>query len=311
MGNIATIRNYLIFAILILVPISVATVVLLQRGDRAVEGDIVVQIEHGLGLDAYLTTIGFNDILRNPGLLQAVPRLRISHLPKKVSKTWRENSALRKSVYFRVSLSAALQANEIILGQRERLLRLSRHAAEKMSNEDQAWLDAIMRRYRIGTLRIPIDPKQLARLARRVDALPPSLVVVQGAIESAWLQSRFAREGQAIFGQWTTDKSGLKALESDARLATFSNPHEALVAYMLNINSHPAYGGLRQARAKMRDRGQVLDGYALAGFISDYAATGQEYVALIRRMIRRDDLSRFDHAKLSAGPQIYFQMADP
>ncbi|MBT3334354.1 MAG: hypothetical protein HOK21_00840 [Rhodospirillaceae bacterium] len=307
-------RNYLVFAFLMLVPISVAVVILFRPGDWLPRVEVIVPIADGLAINAYLQKIGFNDIANNPGTLQAVPRLRISRLPRKISEAWRENSALRKSVFFRVSLSAALQANEQILRQRHRLLGLSGLAPGNLSSGDRAWLTTMLDRYRVTTSANPdnpINPDRLAELSRRMDALPPSLTIVQGAIESAWLQSRFAREGQAIFGQWTTGKGGLKALESDARLATFNNPHDALIAYMLNINTHPAYEGLRRARAEMRRKGQILEGYVLAGFMSDYAATGQDYVDLIRQMIRRNHLSKFDSAKLSQGPRILFQMADP
>ncbi len=79
---------------------------------------------------------------------------------------------------------------------------------------------------------------------------------------------------------------------------------------MLNLNSHPAYKGLRKARAEMRHTGQPLDGYALAGHLGKYAETGEEYVKLIRRMIRRDNLTRGDTAKLAPGPRILFRHVD-
>ena len=67
---------------------------------------------------------------------------------------------------------------------------------------------------------------------------------------------------------------------------------------------------LRNARADMRRKGEPLDGYALAGHMSSYAETGEEYVKLIRSMIRRDNLTRADTAKLAQGPLILFRRVD-
>jgi Bax protein len=99
-------------------------------------------------------------------------------------------------------------------------------------------------------------------------------------------------------------------LRSEARLAAFANPRESLIAYMLNINTHPAYAGLRKARAEMRRQGQPLDGYALAGHLGRYAEIGHEYVKLVRRMIKRDQLNLADTAKLAPGPKILFRGVD-
>ncbi len=220
---------------------------------------------------------------------------------------WRENVALRKSIFLRLALSGVLQVNESILAGRKRLLGLT---LNKLSEGDRQWVSAMLARYKVAKLEDPPTEENLRELARRLDALPPSMVIVQAAIESAWLQSRFARKGQALFGQWTTGKQGIKALNSNARLAAFANPRKSLIAYMLNINTHPAYEGLRNARAKMRRRNQSLDGYLLAGHLGRYAEIGEQYVKLIRRMIRRDRLHLADTAKLAPGPRILFRRVD-
>ena len=285
----------------------VVTIVLGWSQAAGSDAEIVVEVENVLGVAAYLKKIGFYDIDNHPERLQAVPRTRILRIPKTLSKVWRENVSLRKSVYFRLALSAVLQVNEDILVQRERLLSLS---LNNLSASDRAWMSAMMTRYGVAKADDPPAAKRLAELKLRVDALAPSLVMVQGAIESGWFQSRFARVGQAVFGQWTTSKSGIKALDSKVRLAAFANPRESLIAYMLNLNSHSAYRELRKARAELRRNGRPTDGYTLAGFLGKYAETGKEYVKLIRRVIRHDDLTRADTAKLASGPRILFRRVD-
>jgi Bax protein len=287
---------------------SVLVIILALPRMAAAEEEIIVEVESGLEVAAYLKKVGFYDIDNHPERLQAVPRTRIYRLPKTVRDVWSENVPLRKSVFFRLGLSAVLQVNEEIIVERERLLNLS---LENLTVHDRTWVSTIMTRYGVAKADDPPTPERLAELLLRVDALPSSLVISQGAIESGWFQSRFARQGQAVFGQWTSSDSGIKAMESSVRLAAFENPRQSLIAYMLNLNSHPAYKDLRKARAEMRQAGKPLDGHALAGHLSSYAETGDVYVKLIRQIIRRNDLTRGDTAKLAPGQRILFVRVDP
>ena len=245
------------------------------------EDEIIVEVDSARGVATYLQIIGFYDIDNHPERLRAVPRTRILRVPMSTTKVWRENVSLRKSVFFRLGLSAVLQVNEEILNRRERLLSLS---MSNLSAADRAWLSKMMERYGVGKMGAPITPKRLAELTLRLDALPPSLVMVQGAIESGWLQSRFARKGQAVFGQWTNSESGIKALDSEVRLAAFSNPRESLTAYMLNLNTHSAYTKLRKARAELRRDGKPIDGYTLAEIVASFER--------IRRQFERQAVGR-------------------
>lgn len=266
--------------------------------------EIVVEVESALDVAAYLEKIGFHDINNHPERLESVPCTRVERFPEAVPDLWVERVPLRKSVYYRLGLSGILQVNAEILAQRERLLGLS---LDNLTDDARVWVSALMARYGIAETGEPLTEDRLAELVRRVDVLPPSLIIVQGAIESGWLQSRFAREGQALFGQWTTSESGLKALESDVRLASFDTPRDSLIAYLLNINTNRAYQPLRKARAEMRREGRRLDSLVLAGYLTSYAETGGEYVSLIRSMIRRDDLTRADTARLEEGPCVLFR----
>lgn len=281
---------------------------LAAAGPAAAADRITVDVDNAVGVAAYLKKIGYVDLLEHPERLQAVPRTRISRIPEKLTDVWRENVPLRKSVFFRLGLSAALQANEELLAQRTRLQGVKPDA---LSAADAAWLSEMMVRYRVAKAGDPPTTKRLEALLHRIDILPPSLVMAQGAIESAWVQSRFARKGQALFGQWTTSADGIKAMGSDVRLAKFESPRDSLVAYMLNVNTHAAYAGLWDARAKMRKAGKTIDGNVLAGFMNKYAETGETYVKLIRGIIRRSKLTLADTAKLAPGPLIYFRRTTP
>jgi len=256
-------------------------------------------------LGQYYDSIGFN-VSTNPGIFSAVPRLRFTHVPK----NWEEEPSipLKQSVFFRTMATMALEVNEEILQQRRKLLSIDMQ--QPLSVDDQEWLQQMMVLYKVSRQVPPYAPEQLAELYLRVDIIPPSLTLVQAAIESAWGRSRFAQEGNALFGQWTTPGQGIKAERSDAWLATFANPHDSVAAYCLNLNTHPSYSVFRVTRAEMRKEGRSLNGIELAMHLEKYSAKGVEYTSLVQNMITRHGLEIADTARLADGPEILIKPID-
>jgi uncharacterized FlgJ-related protein len=264
-----------------------------------------VEVSSMKELGQYYDSIGFN-IRANPDVFDAVPRLRFTHVPK----NWEEETSipLKQSVFFRTMATMALEVNEEIQRQRKKLHSLD--LDQTLSAEDQAWLRKMMARYKVTRKNPPYAPEHLAELHIRVDIIPPSLTLVQAAIESAWGSSRFAQEGNALFGQWTTPGQGIKAQESDAWLAAFANPHDSVAAYCLNLNTHPSYSVFRVARSKMRKKGRPLIGAELAMHLEKYSAKGIEYTSLVKSMIKRHGLKMADFARLADGPEILIRPID-
>jgi len=177
-----------------------------------------------------------------------------------------------------------------ILDARRRGAALSKAKRKKVAN--------LARRYRVDG--DPLDSDEAAaELLDKVDLVPVSLALAQAANESAWGRSRFAREGNNLFGIWTFDEDqgivprnrqpGKKHL-----VRRFDSIADSVRYYMFTLNSHPAYAELRAIRAERRDSGQPLDGHSLADGLTRYSAKGEEYVRLIQAMIRRFDLAAFD-----------------
>jgi uncharacterized FlgJ-related protein len=256
-------------------------------------------------LGQYYDSIGYN-IYANPRILSAIPRLRFTHVPK----NWEDEPfiPLKQSVFFRTMTTMALEVNEEILEQRQKLLSLD--LTQPLSADDQEWLQQIMAMYKVSRQQGPYAPEQLAELFIRVDIIPPSLTLVQAAIESAWGSSRFAQEGNALFGQWTTPGQGIKAEKSDAWLATFANPHDSVAAYCLNLNTHPSYSVFRVTRAEMREQNKPLNGFELAMHLEKYSEKGVEYTSLVQNMIIRHGLEIADAARLADGPEILIKPID-
>lgn len=219
-----------------------------------------------------------------------------------VGNNWKVNSQnieviQKKHIFFRALGPLVLRANEKILVDRERLLSLAGDGAP--SGEDAAWLADLAQRYKVADADID-------ELTKRVDAVPTSLVLAQGAEESGWGTSRFAAEGNALFGQWTWGGAGIKPKEQredlgDYRIAAFDTPLASVEAYLLNINTNDAYNDLRGRRADLRAQGQLPRGWDLAETLTSYSERGGEYVESLHAIMRVNKLQPTDEAVLVEG----------
>lgn len=144
-----------------------------------------------------------------------------------------------------------------------------------------------------------------ALAAQALTGVPASVSLAQAALESGWGTSRLAREGNALFGERTWTEAGLEPLRplpgARHRARSFDGLLDAVRAYALNLNSHPAYDGFRRARAAARSAGGPPDGAALARHLTRYSELGAAYTGALRRLIRANRLDRLDRAALQPG----------
>ena len=163
------------------------------------------------------------------------------------------------------------------------------------SDTEKKWLNSKFKQY--GVLN-----KDLSTLKVRMDIVPVSLAIAQAAKESGWGTSRFAIEGNALFGQWTWSGEGIKPAGIDSeekhKVMKFKVLKASVRAYQRNLNTHGSYKQFRSARANMRDSDVELDSLILADFLDKYAATGKEYTKIIKQIIKQNNLQDFDKVKL-------------
>jgi Bax protein len=158
-------------------------------------------------------------------------------------------------------------------------------AGGALSGDDEDWLDALAEHYGVDD----DPPDSFPELARRVDAVPPSLAIGQAALETGWGTSRVAHRGQAMFGQMVATGSSVRRFEHLAH---------AVEAYALNLNTHKAYGRFRAKRADMRSRGLAPDGYELALSLGSYSERKMDYVRDVRGIIKANKFRPLDQARL-------------
>ena len=223
-----------------------------------------------------------------------VPRLLMNRLPGDLASV--RHVPRRKALFVQIMLPLILRINEEISGHRRRLWNLRYHLrlGNKIAAIDRLWLAMMAERY--GTARHDLDA-----LLLRVDIIPVSLALAQAAQESGWGLSRFAREGNSLFGQWTWKSKGITPSDRDKdkthRVRSFASLLESVRTYAVNLNTHRAYRELRRERAALRNRGKPLDSLALAGGLGRYSEEGPAYVERIRGMIRANEFDRFDGAR--------------
>ncbi|MDG2420872.1 MAG: glucosaminidase domain-containing protein [Gammaproteobacteria bacterium] len=167
-----------------------------------------------------------------------------------------------------------------------------------LNPENEKKLIAVAIEYRVDYEGLS-KKETLEELMLRVDFIPASLVLAQAANESAWGVSRFAVEGNNIFGQWCYEKGcGIVPARREAgakhEVKIFDTVQSSIKAYFLNINTHDSYSYLRDLRAKMRDRGLKLDPMSLAIGLGRYSERGDSYVDEIQRIIIQNDLRKRD-----------------
>ncbi len=222
-----------------------------------------------------------------PSAKQTVPPLILAELPDDFAKF--QDHKKRQNLFLRALLPIVLIENRRIREQRElaKLLLEGEQPAEGSSMH--SWLTNLAKKLRVyGDLK---NPEVAARLLSRLDEIPPAMALAQSAIETGWGTSRFAMEGNSLFGQWTFMRSnGLEPLKRDPDathyVASFPTLRDSVRAYMRNLNIGHAYREFRQARAKLRTQGDSLQAEALAAYLQRYSQRGENYVADLQRMIK-------------------------
>ena len=226
--------------------------------------------------------------VRKTKLVKPIP---LSHLPAEMKMI--ENSKNRKTLFIQIILPLVLEENNKIMSDRRKLFTI----LNKNNNSigEKRWLNLMFKQY--GVLN-----KDLSTLKVRMDFVPVSLAIAQAAKETGWGTSRFAIEGNALFGQWTWTGEGIKPAGADSddthKVMKFKILKASVKAYQRNLNTHASYKKFRMERAKLRDNKKRLDSLVLANYLDKYAETGDEYVKVLKQIITQNKLIDFDDVKL-------------
>ena len=250
-------------------------------------------VENTVSLNASVVASLFEDLDYDLSKIRKGKKVKpfyISLLPKDLSLI--EDTKERKELFIKIVLPLILHENNKIEKDRKELFRVL--AKKSNTQEEKNWLKWKFKEYKIKNF-------DISELKIRMDIVPVSLAIAQAAVESGWGTSRFALEGNALYGQWTWSDNGLKPLENvdgDHKVMQFKILTASIKAYKKNLNTHSGYMEFREARANLRSRNEKVTGLKLTQYLNNYAATGKQYTKKLELTIKKNSLSDFENAKL-------------
>lgn len=247
-----------------------------------------VQVDSAQELSALFDQLGYQ---WPPASLEQVPPLLLQSLPPDIADITDVDT--RKSLFLRSLLPIVMLENQRLREQRSMALLLLKNGLPPHDSDSYAWLQTIARHMKVqGDLS---NPRVQNLLLRRLDEIPISLALAQAVLESGWGTSRFAVEGNSLFGQWTylEDKGmtpGSRHEDANHLVRAFPDLQTSVRAYMHNLNTHTAYEEFRDLRETMRKRGRELEPYELAFQLFRYSSRGLDYVKEVQSMVNSQSL---------------------
>lgn len=225
----------------------------------------------------------------------------ISELPDDFSEI--QDVPTKKKLFYLVTLPLIYNSNTSIMQERRMVINIEKKFARKELNKNET--DEIIRlskKYKLDYSEI--NTKLFRKLKQRINIIPVSLALGQAIIESGWGQSRFATEGNALYGQWTTSEDkGIIPQDRDEdkthAVLKFKNLSESVEAYMFNINTHQAYYNFRVIR-RIDERIKYTDPISMkVKYLAAYAEIGDKYVDKLELIIASNNLQEFDRFKFN------------
>tara|TARA_B100000963_G_scaffold114873_1_gene100065 strand:+ start:600 stop:2099 length:1500 start_codon:yes stop_codon:yes gene_type:complete len=204
-----------------------------------------------------------------------------------------QSTKLKKETFIKIVLPLIVAENERILADRKKLITL---ADKKFTTDlEKQWLRQKLLEYKV-------KKGDLKQLLIRMDIIPTSIALAQAAKESGWGTSRFALEGNAIFGQWTWSGQGIAPLDRESnknhKILKFPILRASVKAYQNNLNTHKSYSKFRQKRLALRDKNKTIKGLELTETLNNYAQTGTEYTKILNQIIKQNRLMDFEPVRL-------------
>ncbi len=265
-----------------------------KKSELTEEPEFVQEYDNSVSLNAETTSNLFEDLgydLKGVRAGQKVKPIYLTKLPRDLKTLGDTNK--KRELFIKIVLPLILDENEKISQDRKRLFKI----INKNFNTpgERVWLKRRFNEYKV-------DDKDLAKLKMRMDIIPVSIALAQAANESGWGTSRFALEGNALFGQWTWSKKGISPKKKDPnqthKVLQFQILKASVRAYKNNLNTHNAYKEFREARAQARQNDEILNGLELVKYLKNYAAIGTQYVKILGSIIENNSLTDFDKAIL-------------
>ena len=263
-----------------------------KKKSKSIES--IEENDNSISLNAQTTINLFQDLnydLKSVRAGEKVKPIYLTKLPKDLKSLG--DTKQKRELFIKIILPLVLSENEKITEDRKKLFKLLNKNFNTAG--ERVWLKRRFKEYKI-------DDQDLSKLKMRMDIIPVSLALAQAANETGWGTSRFALEGNALFGQWTYSKKGISPKNQDPdkthKILQFQILKASVRAYKNNLNTHNAYREFREARAILRQDNDQIIGLHLTKYLKNYASIGMKYVVILEDIIVRNSLTDFDKANL-------------
>ena len=267
---------------------------IIKKKTEIIEEEEFGRVENTVSLNAETTLNLFDDLdydLAGVRAGQKVKPIYLMKLPKDLKTLG--DTKIKRELFIKIVLPLILDENQKIMDDRKKLFKIL--AKNFNTAGEKVWLKRRFREYKI-------EDQDLSKLKIRMDIIPVSIALAQAANESGWGTSRFALEGNALFGQWTWSKEGISPANKDPnkthKILQFKILKASVRAYKNNLNTHSAYKEFREVRAQLRQDDKQIVGLDLTQYLKNYAAIGEKYVSILENIIERNSLTDFDKANL-------------
>ncbi|HDR2755409.1 MULTISPECIES: protein bax [Enterobacter] len=180
----------------------------------------------------------------------------------------------RKKAFLRTVMPYITSQNSAITADRNWLT--SKQYDSRWSPSERTRLKDIAQRYKISwngnTRRVPWNA-----LLERVDIIPGSMVATMAAAESGWGTSKLARSNNNLFGMKCVKGRCNNAPGTVKGYSQFESVKDSVNAYVVNLNTHPAYSSFRKSRAQLRKADQEVTASTMIHKLKGYSTQGQSY----------------------------------
>ena len=265
-----------------------------KKIEKTIEPETFQEHDNTVSLSAETTANLFDDLgydLKGVRAGQKVKPIYLTKLPRDLNTLG--DTKKKREIFIKIVLPLILAENDKIAEDRKKLFKILRKNFNTVG--ERVWLKRRFKEYKI-------EDQDLGKLKMRMDIIPVSIAIAQAANESGWGTSRFALEGNALFGQWTWSKKGIspknKDPDSNHKILQFQILKASVRAYKNNLNTHNAYKEFREVRAKLRQEDKRITGLDLTKYLKNYAAIGEKYVVIVEDIIEKNSLTDFDKANL-------------
>ena len=242
----------------------------------ACDGTTTYQVKtETIKVDSLNQIIPLNDSLVRPILYTNIDGLE--HLPFYQAK----------AKFISAILPSILVAKHQIHNTRTRIENLNKKVT--WTESDSIYYLDMKRRYKA---------KDVKDLMARLVTLPNSVVLAQAAIETGWGESRFFKQASNLFGIWSFDSNesriaaGKNRSEKTIFLRSYEDMSGSIADYFEVLARHHAYRGLRKARI------HTSNPYELLPHLKYYSERKQWYTRELKRVIRQNKLTKYDHYRI-------------